>query len=570
MDKSAADDINFSSLFIPFTTKKALLYLTLTGLIVYFNMLFNRFVWDDLTFIIDNPQIHSFNLIHLFGPNLFNAGGYFRPVPAVYFSVVYALFGQQAFFYHMSQLCLHIIDSCLLFFFFMRFFKKPLSFFLSLVFLIHPIQVESVSYIGASQSELLFFFGLIAVLLCMRKKNSARQLTLLSLSLLISLLTKETSFLFLLIIMLYLLLFKKKDIMLFLPFLVSVAAMYFVIRLYVFHISFAANLSTPISSLSLIWRILNMPLIFFYYIKTFFYPAALGIDQRWIITKIDTVHFIFPVIADAVFFGLLVMLGFFCFKKNQRTFYLFLFFFLWFFIGMGALMQAVPLDMTVSDRWFYVPFAGLLGLIGLGQSLLPMPAKIYRTGGVFVLTLILIGLSMRTIVRNTNWSDPVSLYTHDVRIDQNADLDLMLGSTLEQSGLPKDDKKALVYLLTSDRMNPQKIALADTGVAYANLGEKNTALLYFKRALSAKNIYTGNNPDILVYEDLGVYYLDYENPLVSQAFAKKALVKFPKDVKLWLVLGESEDALGFKKAGLSAVKKAYSLDSDPSILDLIR
>ena len=34
-------------------------------------------------------------------------------------------------------------------------------------------------------------------------------------------------------------------------------------------------------------------MIVFYYLKTFFYPAALGIDQQWTVMSIDLLIFLF-------------------------------------------------------------------------------------------------------------------------------------------------------------------------------------------------------------------------------------------------------------------------------------
>ncbi|MGH7202910.1 MAG: glycosyltransferase family 39 protein [Candidatus Levyibacteriota bacterium] len=223
-------EINFRDLFIPLTNKKILWFIVIIGLIVFGNSLFNGFVWDDNTYIITNPEIHTFNIFQLFGLSMFNSGGYYRPIPAVYFSLLWNIFGNAAFFYHLSQILLHITNACLLFYFLKRFFDKKLTFFLTLIFLIHPVQVESVAYIGATQSELLFLTGLGALLLSSRKIVHWKSLLLMSLLLLLSFLTKETGFLFLFIILLYHILFNPSRFRLTLLYSLGSVAAYVFIR----------------------------------------------------------------------------------------------------------------------------------------------------------------------------------------------------------------------------------------------------------------------------------------------------------------------------------------------------
>src|SRR5438309_11124811 len=98
MEELTKVDFSFKQLFIPLTTKKATIIITIVGFVVFFNMLFNGFVWDDIYYIVSNPQIHTLNIMHLFSANLFNSAGYYRPIPAVYFSSIYMLFGKHAFF----------------------------------------------------------------------------------------------------------------------------------------------------------------------------------------------------------------------------------------------------------------------------------------------------------------------------------------------------------------------------------------------------------------------------------------------------------------------------------------
>jgi hypothetical protein len=252
-------DVNFKSLFLPFTTKKAMIFIVIIGLAVFFNSLFNNFVLDDKTFILLNQEIHSFNLNYIFGPSLFNTG-YYRPIPALYFTIVYSLFRDSTFFYHFLQISLHIIISSLLFIFFKKVFSKKIALFLSLIFLVHPMQVDSVSYIASSGNQLFFLFGVLALLLCAKPTiDKARFIAIFSL-LLLSLLARETGFLFLVIVLLYrLTLGKKRKIQLFLLGGSIISAIYLLLRFAVGHVYLTKFAFVPIARLSLIERIINIP-----------------------------------------------------------------------------------------------------------------------------------------------------------------------------------------------------------------------------------------------------------------------------------------------------------------------
>jgi hypothetical protein len=104
----AVHEINFPSfktLFLPLTTFTAIHIIILVGLLVYGNTLFNGFVWDDTTFILLDPMMHSLsNFFTLFNANHINAAGQYRPIPAIYFTTLYSLFQKSAFFYHFAQL----------------------------------------------------------------------------------------------------------------------------------------------------------------------------------------------------------------------------------------------------------------------------------------------------------------------------------------------------------------------------------------------------------------------------------------------------------------------------------
>ncbi|MGH7203773.1 MAG: hypothetical protein ACREHC_05005, partial [Candidatus Levyibacteriota bacterium] len=435
-------DYEFNDLFIPLTTRKVIIFLSLIGFFVFFNALSGAFVWDDLSYIQFNPDVHTLDLINLFKANSFNhSAGQYRALTATYFASLYSLFGNNTFFYHFLQLVLHTANTILLFFLFRKFFSINIAFFLSVIFLIHPMQVESVAFIGSSGNVLLFFLGITAVFLLHKERYRRKpaKLLLVFFLLLLSLLAKETGAVFLLLAMIapFLFLWKKKK--LFLLYGLGVVSIYLLIRfgvggVYLEHDALSSLI--PITNLTFAERILNMPAIFFYYISTFVFPYRLVIDQLWVITAVDLQQFYIPLFISSIF--LLASLGFgsFLYKKKSSLLQGYIFFLLWFLFGIGIHLQIVPLDMTVADRWFYVPIAGLLGMIGVAMSTIHV--KKYRKVIITVGVCIIIVLSIRAIVRNANWVDNMTLFSHDTPLIENYEMENNLASFYAMQGKSKD------------------------------------------------------------------------------------------------------------------------------------
>lgn len=323
------EDFSFKSFFVPLTTMKAVHWIIIVGLIVFANMLFNGFVWEDNTLIINNPWGHTFDIFNT--KVTFNDLGQFRPVTALYSAILFTFFNTQPFFYHIIQLVIHCANAIIIFFIFKHFFSKKNALLLSLLFLIIPINSESVVYIGAFDNPLFILFGCAALYLSLKEKISLNRFLVISTLLILSLLSKETGVLFFVIITFYKFLKRHS----YLPFLILTITI-FCLYLLKFHMGGGLGIlyMVPIKTLTLSQRLENIPLIILYYIKTFFVPIQLVVNQQWVVSKIDFQNFYFPLVVDSLFFLSLIMVGWYLWKQSKNTFVLFLFFFLWFISGL--------------------------------------------------------------------------------------------------------------------------------------------------------------------------------------------------------------------------------------------
>lgn len=563
------DEFSFYDLFIPLTVKKSIYLICIIGLIVFSNMLFNKFVWDDRTFIQFNPEIHNLNLAFLFGPNMFNNinAGQYRSFIAIYFTVLHSLFSDNTFFYHLLQLVIHIANSVLVFFLFKRYFKIAISFVLTLVFLVHPIQVESVSFIASSGNTLFTFFGLLALFLSFGKITWKRTIFIFML-LLLSLLSKETGIVFVFLVVLRQILFKEKNrITYFLSAIVTVL-LYIFLRFGIGHVFFSKIHLVPISHLSLSERLTTVPSVFLYYLKTFLFPMHLAIEQLWVVKKVDLTNFYIPLILDCIFISICVFIGVYIRNKHNKTFVAFAFFCIWFFASIFPYLQIMPLDMTVADRWFYLPIVALLGIIGCSTQII-FPTIVERKKPIITVAMIFISiLSIRTIVRNSNWQDPVTLYSHDSRILDNYDIENSLAGELGLIGM---DKEAFIHYQKSVAMFPHETNLFNLGLSYEKRKDFKNAQKYYYAAYNSPNLGQVPFPHLhheVTYERFAVSYLRNKSPKALTVI-DAGLKDYPTDGQLWYLKAIYLYTIGKRAEATSAAKNAYSIfPQNPSIVNL--
>lgn len=559
-------ELSFKGLFVPFTTLKAIHWIVLIGIIIYGNMLFNGFVGDDNGQILNNISVHSIgNIWHFFTNSTFNNvpgndlinGIYYKPLLSTTFSVLYTFFGGWAPIFHFFQLTLHITNSVLLFVIFKRLLKKEIAFGISLLFLVLPINNEAVVFVSALQEPLLLFFGLIAFSISLRKQQSLVTISITTILLLCSLLSKETGVLFLLILPLYQIFFYRSWKIQTLE-AATALFIYVVLRFFVAHIFFNTDqtlVTIPFAHISLLQKLENIPSIIFFYIKTFFFPKDLMIGQRWVISHINENNFYLPLLIDAVFFAGIIAFGVTIYKRYTSYFKLFLFFSCWFVLGLFMHLQLLPLDATVATRWFYFPGIGLLGLLGTAGNVINFKSKRTKIIYFTLLVSLIVTFGIRDIVRNANWKNEITLYTHEIQYarDDYA-LQLNFATALSNAG---NQKEALLHILYSVKLHPTVNNLDLLALIYVKSHQIPKAEKTLMEALK----YDSNsyNTYILLTEVM----LSFDKPQATVPILKQFLSKYPNEAATWLYLAIEEYNAGDKEGAISSVQK--SLQLQPSV-----
>ncbi len=495
-----------------------LLFFFIFGFLVFRNSLSGNFIWDDEAQILHNPLIHSIKNIPIFftggtfyieNSQQLLQGVYYRPLMVIFYSVIYHFFGLNPAAYHTVQLFVHILNTYLFYWLLLRLNKWKntlIPFLLSLLFLIHPMNSEIVSYIANLQDVLFFFFGILALHLLISSKITIRNYIISFFLLFLSFLSKETAVVFVCINMIYTYLFNRWYFKISIFFSALLIILYAFLRCGFARICASAHKPNPIGDLPFLIYLVQIPALVIYYIKTFFYPLNLAIGQSWVIKHITFATFYLPFLILLSFFICLLFVLFKLFIQEHPYKKIYLFFVLWIGIGLTFHLHVLPLDFTVSDRWFYLPMAGLLATIGILINIFVNKRRMPIVASLLILLLAV--FTYLTYQRNFDWHDNYTLFSRDIYKTENSfHMENNLGVELFRR---KEYDKALKHFKKAVELAPDwHTPWTNIGIIYQNKKQYKQAEYAYKKAIEFKGLYKA--------------YQNYIALLIEQGREKEAL-----------------------------------------------
>lgn len=538
---------------------KVALLITVAGFLVYSTGLFNAFQGDDTSQIVNSIPVHSIAHIRLFfeGSTFYNGQGlkpltgyYFRPLMLVVYSLIYTLFRSYPIFFHIIQLALCIGSTYLLYLILKGPLKRPIALVMSLLFLIIPINSQAVFEISSLDDVLFFFFGILALYLLINRKSN-RSLLLVVGCLFLSLLSKESGILFILLSCLYLYWYNRKRLVLFALFIIPPLIIYAALRIHAIGL-FTNPHNAPIDNISLLGRIMTAPSIMLMYLTKFIFPIRLAANYYWIEPKFSITHVLIPLVVDIVFAAIIVYFARRLYQdKSRAIFQCYIFFAIWFALGMALLLQVVPLDMTFSENWFYFPSAGLLGMIGVLLSAYPI--RINAKAIVAVACVIVLLCGIRTAIRGVEWRNEWGLDYSDIAASSDnyiAENDLAL-YFFNKGNYPV----ATRYVTQSIKAYPYTFNYNTYGqILYAE-GSHRAAGRALKTGMKYGNLEA-------LYDNMAIFTVisGSGTKQANEAFLQKASRLFPFDSTIWYY-----SALEYYKnhqtiTALNDITKAYNYD----------
>jgi len=427
---------------------KWILTLFLIGFFVYAFNLNNGLFWDDDDWIINNPYVHSFSYIgDIFSKDILSGFGlnsnYYRPLLSLSFTANYVIGGIKPFGYHLLSNLSHIGNGILIFFLLLYVFKKRLpAFIASLLFLIHPLQTEAVTYISGRGDPMSVFFMLLSVLIFIKYNNSnlKKYLFWSLLLMLCAILSRETAVLLApLLLVVYISFLTKekfwrsiKDGLLKVWPYFALAGCYGFLRLTVLNFQNTLNFYNTgnIYTDNLSYRLYTFGHVFLEYLKLIFVPIDLHMERDF---PVHTSFFQWPVWIGALIVGFIIFIGFILYKQERKNpndkiqinhFRLWLFGWSWFFVSLSMVSGIIPINAIIYEHWLYLPLIGFFTLAGFYlDKIFEHLKKNYKFLFVFCVLLFVVYVSflgIQSVKRNILWGNPTIFYEEILKYSPNS------------------------------------------------------------------------------------------------------------------------------------------------------
>ena len=394
--------------------------------IVYLNSLSNPFVPDDRGIIFKNFRAFAdWRSTDLFGRSLFarepSESTYFRPLTLLTFGLNYSFAKGSPAGYRIVNISLHLLVVSLTFLLLSGLTSTWVAAFSSLLFALHPVHVQAVSYISSRSDPLYSALALFSLILW-HKGNRAhgahRHLYLLSAlaAFFIGLFAKETMVVVPLLALAMDIVFRdsgswqqkiKDNLFWYVGFLL-LFALYFSIRLaegFPLITEYGRKVTSELEG-GLGSRLLLAPKLFALYIGLAFYPAQLHLFR---IVPPPRAFFELEVITGFLLVGMSVlMIRLFWKSQHEISFGM-----LWFLISILPVLNLIRLNADMMEHWLYLPLIGLvLALVSGIKSLAEQVGE--RRGASIGLILLALLLSARTYTRNAEWGDLVKVFSQNI------------------------------------------------------------------------------------------------------------------------------------------------------------
>jgi hypothetical protein len=137
---------------------------------VYANALGNGFAFDDVTFIVNNADVHDLGSV----PRLFTERHWdvYRPITLSTYALEWAVAGGAPMLHHATSVVLHAAVTCLVFLLLVRLGAGPTGAGVgAALFAVHPVHVEAVANIAGRAELLVALFGLLAILVYLSDRS---------------------------------------------------------------------------------------------------------------------------------------------------------------------------------------------------------------------------------------------------------------------------------------------------------------------------------------------------------------------------------------------------------------
>lgn len=509
-ESSFRDETNFSSVDFPknFLFLKVI-FLVLTTIALYAPTLNHAFHLDDQVNIWGNSyiQISSLSVDKLIKAG-FESPNYKRPVANISFALNYYFNGLKVSGFHIVNILIHALTGIILFYFVKITIGLPLfkdrfaearlvPFFTALIWLLHPLHTQSVTYIVQRMNSMAAMFFILSILFYVKARLTPERVKII--------------LFFTISFIAGVLAFGSKQNTATLPFFILLYEFYFFqdLRLKISRHQFIwiAALgclfgfvlyfflgSSPLSKLfpdyggrpfSMAERLLTQPRVVLHYISLLIYPAPgrLNLDYDFPLSY----SLLSPPTTLIAILVIVGMLGFAIYAARKKRLYSFCI--LWFLGNLVIESSTIPLEIIYEHRTYLPSMMAIFLLVILFHQGVKYKHVLFTC-----LVSVALFFSIGTYSRNKVWQDDLTLYADNykkspnkARVNQNYGGVLLYASRVEEA-IPVLQKAINLYkeqVKFQKNVNPRKTSdyLSNLANAYRVNEEYNKAIYYYNKAL---------------------------------------------------------------------------------------
>ncbi|MBD3379674.1 MAG: tetratricopeptide repeat protein [Candidatus Omnitrophica bacterium] len=558
----------------------AAILIFIVAFMVYFNVLKGDFIWDDEYLILNNSQIKTF--AHL--PNVFrtyvgygseNINNFYRPVQEISNMIDWFLWGRVSFGFHLTNNILHALVAVLIFIF--LFYLAGDIFIAGLAALfwaVHPVHTEAIAYIAGRADPLYSLFMLLSLILFIVYVNGVEK-------------GRKTTGAYFFSIIAFVLSLLSKEIILTMPLLVFLYALYFVkgrgragifrkirwhwvpyagivfvygyLRTSVLDFSDIAPASVFVK-IPLFYRLLTFFRTVVVYFKLLVMPVGLHMERTMPISRNLFEHggWLAVLLIAGLIWAAVKM-----FRKNK----LISFGIAWFFANLLPVSNIIPINSFLAEHWIYMASIGPFLIFSVGAVHVyrnKIPSKLYARAVFILLLAVFLSLYARaTVERNKDWLTEKAFFNSTLKYHpRNARLYLNLGNTYYEN---KDLDKAIENYEKAIEINKNyAVAYGNIASAHLHRGNLPEAEEYIIKALNMKYNYP------IAHYNLGIILFkkgQFEEAIKELKIATEQL---PQLFQAWNMMGRAYLKTGKVLKAKEAFENSLKImPSQPNIRNVV-
>jgi len=385
---------------------------------IYFRILGHDFqlFWDDEKYILANQTIQSLSFNNLKAAFSGSFLGNYAPLHLMSYMLDHALWGMKAPGYFLTNIFLHACNGLILYAILIRLdFGRWWAFLAAFIFLVHPVQVESVAWVSERKNLLAMLFSLTGFFAYLQFRKSGwsggRKTYLASFACFIcAMLSKSVAVIFPLQLLWYefcspVSTRRRRWYLDIIPFFCGAAVVAWITIQSQMpgDTPGAGGGRTGYHGGSPFATLLTMLTVVARYAKLLVWPTDLSaIYDPQVRTGIDS-----AVVAGGILAILLVATGIALYLRQRRLAF-------WYgliFIGLLPVSQIIPIVTLMNDRYLYFPMIGASVCFGSLACWIESGSPIRRTTALVLAAVSLAALSLLSYQRAGVWKNDLALWS---------------------------------------------------------------------------------------------------------------------------------------------------------------